>query len=83
MIKKTIGIDIQDEKISEILLSIGCEYNQKTNRVLNPSYRYDLNIHADYVEEVSRIYGYENIPVTPEKIVVDAKKILFAIQSYK
>ena len=74
MIKKTIGIDIQDEKISEILLSIGCEYNQKTNSVLNPSYRYDLNIHADYVEEVSRIYGYENIPVTPEKIVVNAKK---------
>ena len=74
MIRKTIGLNLDDEEISEILLSIGCEFDKKSNTVLNPSYRYDLNIHADYIEEVSRIYGYDNIPAESEKISVDVNK---------
>ena len=73
-IRKSIGIDISDEAIINILLSAGCKFDKKSNTVLNPSYRYDLAIHADYVEEVARLYGYDNIPVTSERINIEPSK---------
>ena len=73
-IRSQIGINIQDTEIIELLLSIGCKYNKKNNSVTNPSYRYDLSIHADYVEEVARLYGYDNIPVSSEKLSIAPNK---------
>ena len=73
-IRSQIGINIQDTEIIELLLSIGCKYNKKDNSVINPSYRYDLSIHADYVEEVARLYGYDNIPVSSEKLSIAPNK---------
>ena len=73
-IRSQIGINIQDTEIIELLLSIGCKYNKKDNSVINPSYRYDLSIHADYVEEVARLYGYDNIPVSYEKLSIAPNK---------
>ena len=73
-IRSLIGINIQDTEIIELLLSIGCKYNKKGNSVINPSYRYDLSIHADYVEEVARLYGYDNIPVSSEKLSIAPNK---------
>ena len=73
-IRSQIGINIQDTEIIELLLSIGCKYNKKDNSVINPSYRYDLSIHADYVEEVARLYGYDNIPASSEKLSIAPNK---------
>ena len=73
-IRKSIGIDISDNEITDILLSAGCKFDKKSNTVKNPSYRYDLSIHSDYVEEVARLYGYDNIPVTAEKINIEPSK---------
>ena len=46
-IRKVIGIDLKDKDIEKLLLSIGCDYNKKTQIATNPSYRFDLSIHAD------------------------------------
>ncbi|MDB2461290.1 phenylalanine--tRNA ligase subunit beta, partial [Gammaproteobacteria bacterium] len=73
-IRKVIGIDLKDENIEKLLLSLGCDYNKKTNIVVNPSHRFDLSIHADYIEEIARIYGYDNIPVTSERINIEPSK---------
>ena len=73
-IRNSIGIDISDDEIINILLSAGCKFDEKSNTAMNPSYRYDLSIHADYVEEVARLYGYDNIPVTSEKINIEPSK---------
>ena len=73
-IRSQIGINIQNTEIIELLLSIGCKYNKEDNTVTNPSYRYDLSIHADYVEEVARLYGYDNIPVSSEKLSIAPNK---------
>ena len=73
-IRKTIGIDIHNSDIEKLLLSVGCKYDNKNNSVTNPSYRYDLNIHADYIEEIARLYGYDNIPVVSEKISIEPCK---------
>tara|TARA_B100000767_G_scaffold260384_1_gene271001 strand:+ start:1400 stop:3361 length:1962 start_codon:yes stop_codon:yes gene_type:complete len=73
-IRKVIGIDISDQDIEESLVAIGCDYSKKKSIVSNPSYRYDLNIHADYIEEIARLYGYDNIPVVSEKISIEPSK---------
>ena len=67
-IRALIGIDISDHDIINMLLSIGCQIDKETNSVKSPSYRYDLSIHADYIEEIARLYGYDNIPIISEKI---------------
>jgi phenylalanyl-tRNA synthetase beta chain len=33
--------------------------------IIPPSWRFDINIEADLIEEVARIYGYDNIATTP------------------
>ena len=73
-IRKVIGVDLKDEDIEKLLLSIGCDYNKKSQIATNPSYRFDLSIHADYIEEIARIYGYDNIPIVSEKINIEPSK---------
>jgi len=65
-IKDKLGADISEEKIIEILskLNIGVVKKGETLIATPPFIRTDLNITEDIVEEVGRIYGYEN--VTPK-----------------
>lgn len=57
------GVDISAEKSIEILQKLGFTVN--ANLVTPPSWRADIEGEADLVEEILRIYGYENIPSTP------------------
>lgn len=63
-----IGHHIEDDKVTEILQRLGFsvaaqgEEQQKTWQVSVPSYRFDITIEVDLIEEVARIYGYNNIP---------------------
>jgi phenylalanyl-tRNA synthetase beta chain len=43
--------------------------------VTAPSYRYDINREIDLIEEIARIHGYDNIPVTFPKSVLNAKQL--------
>jgi phenylalanyl-tRNA synthetase beta chain len=58
--------------------SDGSEPNLETQTLLTfviPSFRKDINIKEDLVEEVARIYGFKNIvPKLPEKDLTPAKK---------
>ena len=67
-IREALGFEIADAEIENILISLGGNFDKKNNKIINPSFRYDLEIHADYVEEVARLYGYDNIPIVSEKI---------------
>lgn len=63
---KILGFEIEASKIIEILTSIGCDIRgnaEDENIVVTaPSWRTDLNIKEDLVEEVARLIGYDNIP---------------------
>ncbi len=62
-----LGIDLTTEKISELLESIGITCSSEDSdllRVTPPSFRIDIEREADLVEEVARLYGYNNIPAT-------------------
>jgi phenylalanyl-tRNA synthetase beta chain len=63
-IRAMSGVAIDDASILTILEKLGFTIKKQGNewRVTSPSYRPDMQLKADIVEEVLRIYGYDNIP---------------------
>jgi phenylalanyl-tRNA synthetase beta chain len=64
-ITKLLGYEIPQEKISEILFSLGCEIKhsgQNEVLLLIPTFRPDIEREVDLIEEIARIYGYDSIP---------------------
>jgi phenylalanyl-tRNA synthetase beta chain len=63
-IKRLIGVDLGKEKIKQILeaLEIRIEVETETGlSLLVPPYRVDVKRECDVIEEILRIYGYNNI----------------------
>ena len=63
-IKRLIGVDLGKEKIKQILdaLEIRIETETETGlSLLVPPYRVDVKRECDVIEEILRIYGYNNI----------------------
>jgi len=62
-----IGKDIPTETVRTILIDLGIEVNDTGNgqfTALVPPFKVDVTRPADLVEEVLRIYGYDNIPLS-------------------
>ena len=68
-----IGLEIDLEKIQKILTDLECEITLSSDSqdrkkisltVTPPSFRPDIRIPADIVEEIARIYGYHQLPST-------------------
>jgi phenylalanyl-tRNA synthetase beta chain len=60
------GLDVPEDKIVEILVSLGFEVTMGNPWTLTvPSWRRDIEGKADIVEEIARIYGFNHIPATP------------------
>ncbi len=65
-IKKLLSLDIAAAEVEEILtrLGMGVTRNAEGNwDVAVPSYRFDVSIEEDLLEELARIYGYNRMPV--------------------
>ncbi|QOV65931.1 phenylalanine--tRNA ligase subunit beta [Kosakonia pseudosacchari] len=64
---RLIGHHIADDQVSDILNRLGCEVTEGQDEWLAvaPSWRFDMEIEEDLVEEVARVYGYNNIPDEP------------------
>ena len=63
-VTKLIGQEIPRENIKSILTSLDIKVNNVTESgigVIIPSYRVDVTREADLVEEILRVYGYNNI----------------------
>tara|TARA_B100000287_G_scaffold428120_1_gene478964 strand:+ start:1995 stop:4391 length:2397 start_codon:yes stop_codon:yes gene_type:complete len=62
-VNKVLGTDISEKFVTDKLQKIGCNVKVKENlEVYPPSWRQDIKIKEDLVEEVARLYGLENIP---------------------
>jgi len=64
-IEKILGYKISNEIVEEILTRLGFKITVKSEFGLNviiPSYRHDIEIEVDLIEEIARIYGYDKIP---------------------
>lgn len=64
-IKRILGIDLDDQFISDTLNRLGMEirYADEQWQVLPPPYRFDIKIEVDLIEELARIHGYAALPV--------------------
>ncbi|WP_435979353.1 phenylalanine--tRNA ligase subunit beta [Psychrobacter sp. DM4] len=63
-VRDVIGIEIEPAIMVRILTQLGFEVELQTDSLIctPPSYRFDMSIREDLIEEIARIYGYENIP---------------------
>ena len=60
---KFLGTNITKTKAKKYLKGLGCEINEEKDLLIkSPSWRFDLEIYHDFVEELARLEGYNNIP---------------------
>jgi phenylalanyl-tRNA synthetase beta chain len=89
-LRRLLGHPIPDSEIVSLLerLGVALKFDGESRwRATPPSHRLDLAIEADLIEEVARLYGYENIPAQPylaafaPPAVSELKRPLDAIKS--
>ncbi len=71
LFKKITGFNIEQKKMIKILMDLGFEIKKEKNFLVLkvPSWRPDIEQEIDIVEELVRIYGYDQIKIVePEKI---------------
>ncbi|MDC9715229.1 MAG: phenylalanine--tRNA ligase subunit beta [Gammaproteobacteria bacterium] len=72
-IHKILGFELDAQWIEEKFIGLGFKISDKTDNswsIIPPSFRFDIRIPADLIEELARLYGYDKIPV--QKLSLDA-----------
>lgn len=72
-IKRHIGIDIDTHEVERIFDGLNFQYerNEAGWQITAPIYRHDITLEIDVIEELVRIYGYDRIPETQERIAAN------------
>lgn len=68
-VRALLGYDIPDDEMRAILERLSCTVHAEAGafQVTAPSWRFDLAIEEDFVEEIARIRGYEQVPAHPPR----------------
>ena len=63
-IEKLLGITLADDELGAIFSGLGMQItaNAEGWEVIPPGFRFDIAIEEDLLEEIGRIYGYNNLP---------------------
>lgn len=71
-INKLIGQEIKEEESKNIIKRLGFEIEDKKDKILVsvPSFRLDVATPEDLIEEIARIYGYNNIKSKSPEIAI-------------
>ena len=85
---KIIGIPLTAAQIADIFTRLGLPFTQQGEdfEVTAPSYRFDIEIEEDLIEEIARVHGFENIPALPPvaanaiRIAPEAERSLFTLR---
>ena len=66
-LQRLLGVDIADEEVERLLTALGLDLAREDQQwqVRVPSWRPDLRIEPDLIEEVARLYGYSRISAAP------------------
>ncbi|GLS27501.1 phenylalanine--tRNA ligase subunit beta [Marinibactrum halimedae] len=66
-IESGLGFSLPDDEVLDILTRLGLELLDSSDvgwTFTIPSYRFDISIEEDLLEELARVYGYNNLPTT-------------------
>ncbi len=65
--RRVLGIDLGVTVISSLLQRLDFAFTEQNGHfhVTPPSYRFDLSIESDLIEELARLHGYDHIPALP------------------
>ena len=65
-VARILGIEISNAVLADIFSVLGLKPTQEGADFLvtPPSFRFDLAIEEDFIEEAARLYGYDNIPAS-------------------
>ncbi len=77
-VSRLLGVPVEKETIIRSLASLGISCCNDTGEGLlfeAPHYRHDLKLEVDLIEEVGRLYGYDNIPARTDATVALDQKI--------
>ena len=77
-VERLLGVKIPQKEIIRILKSLGLKIKNYKLKILNvgiPTFRRDISIPEDLIEEIGRLYGYDKIkPVFPEAALIPPKR---------
>jgi phenylalanyl-tRNA synthetase beta chain len=67
--RKVIGIPVTEKEVGSVFKRLGLPFKRKAGSfiVTPPSFRFDLEIEEDLIEEVARVHGFERIPALPPR----------------
>ncbi len=85
---KIIGIPLTAEQVADVFSRLGLPFTRdgEVFEVTAPSYRFDIEIEEDLIEEIARVHGFENIPALPPvaanaiRIAPENRRSLFAVR---
>ena len=66
-VNSILALSLENEEIEDMLIRLGFILEKTDDiswRVQVPPYRFDVEIEADLIEEIARIYGYNRLPVS-------------------
>ncbi|MBQ0794422.1 phenylalanine--tRNA ligase subunit beta [Zhongshania sp.] len=66
-IEKLLGMALSTSDVESILTGLGMSVSPTEGgwTVIAPSWRFDISIEVDLLEELARVYGYNRLPITP------------------
>ncbi len=61
-----LGIPFEEAKVAQLLTQLGFQFTKVDGifTIVPPSYRFDISIEEDLIEEIARLHGYDHIPAT-------------------
>ncbi|MGH8463012.1 MAG: phenylalanine--tRNA ligase subunit beta, partial [Pseudomonas sp.] len=65
-VEKVLGVALPTTEVTDILAHLGLDILTQTAESLTvrvPSYRFDIRLDVDLIEELARVYGYNRLPV--------------------
>lgn len=65
-VSKVLGVPVSQQVCADILTRLGLHFEEGDGQltVTAPSYRFDIVYEEDLIEEVARLLGYQNLPIT-------------------